>query len=103
LSPINVLGGETITLNCLGIFNSVNKICILKIGNKERLVELKYIDDHTLTFVTPPLEWIKQSKYHNLEEEQEEIFEEETEEEPNKNEDEKKDEKPDIKDNKEAQ
>jgi len=103
LSPVNVLGGETITMKCSGIFNSVNKICVLKIGNKERLVELKYIDENTLTFVTPPLEWIKKSKYNNLQEEQEEVYEEEYEEEPQKNEEEKKDDKVENKEIKETQ
>lgn len=60
--PATTLGSEKITMKCSGIFDSLNKLCSLKIGECERLVDLEYIDENTFTFVAPPLEWIKNTK-----------------------------------------
>jgi len=58
-----VQGGETIALTCSGIFDSNVKLGTLKIGDIERVVNLTYLDANTLTFVAPPIEWIKKTRY----------------------------------------
>jgi len=62
VSPQTLIGGETVLLKAKGIFNSVNKLGSLKIGNSERIIELECLDDTTLTFTAPPLLWIKQTQ-----------------------------------------
>lgn len=63
IEPCDVLGGETITLTCTGIFDSNVKLGTLKVGEIERVVNLQYVNETTLTFVAPPISWIKQTKY----------------------------------------
>lgn len=63
IEPCEVLGGETIKLTCTGIFDSNVKLGSLKIGEIERVVNLTYVNNNTLTFVAPPISWIKQTKY----------------------------------------
>ena len=63
ISPCEILGGELIKLTCSGIFNSNVKLGTLKIGEVERVVNLKQEDDNTLSFTAPPIEWIKNTKY----------------------------------------
>jgi hypothetical protein len=41
ISPCEILGGELIKLTCSGIFNSNVKLGTLKIGEVERVVNLK--------------------------------------------------------------
>lgn len=45
----------------------------MKIGEIERVVNLTFENDTTLSFIAPPIEWIKNTKYLTSEEEDVEI------------------------------